>query len=64
MLKNRLLEIRLKLGYRFQKDFAEYLGLSKKEYNLLENNKRDVTLEKAYEIAERLNMKIEDIWFK
>lgn len=64
MLKNRLLEIRLKLGYRFQKDFAEYLGISKKEYNLLENNKKDATLEKAYEIAEKLNMRIEDIWFK
>lgn len=64
MLKNRLLEIRLNLGYKFQKDFAEYLGMSKKDYNLIENNKKGISLENAYLIAEILNLKIEDIWFK
>ncbi len=27
MIKNRLLEIRLKLGYKYAKDFAEYLEI-------------------------------------
>ncbi|EOR27400.1 hypothetical protein A500_04636 [Clostridium sartagoforme AAU1] len=64
MLKNRLLEIRLKLGYKFQKDFAEMLGMSKKDYNLVENNKKGTSLENAIDIAEKLNMKVEDIWFR
>lgn len=64
MIKNRLLEIRLKLGYKFQKDFAEVLSMSKKDYNLIENNKKGISLEKALFIAEKLNMKVEDIWFK
>lgn len=64
MLKNRLLEIRLQMGYKFQKDFAEFLGLSKKDYNLIENNKKGISLDNAYLIAEKLEMKIEDIWFK
>lgn len=42
-MKNRLLEIRMQMGYRFQKDFAEYLGISQSEYNRLENNTKQVT---------------------
>ncbi|MDU2489339.1 MAG: helix-turn-helix domain-containing protein [Clostridium celatum] len=64
MVKNRLLNIRLELGYKFQKDFAEFLGMSKKDYNLIENNKKGISLEKALEIASRLNLKVEDIWFR
>lgn len=64
MLKNKLLEIRLKLGYKNSKDFANFLGINKSMYSLIENNKRNVNLENAFDIAEKLNMKIEDIWFK
>lgn len=64
MLKNKLLEIRLKLGYKNSKDFADFLGVNKSMYSLIENNKRNVNLENAFDIAEKLNMKIEDIWFK
>ena len=64
MVKNRLLNIRLELGYKFQKDFAEFLGMSKKDYNLIENNKKGISLEKALESASRLNLKVEDIWFR
>ncbi|MZK54105.1 helix-turn-helix domain-containing protein [Clostridium beijerinckii] len=63
-VKNRLLEIRLSLGYKNSKDFAEFLGLNKSMYSLIENNKRNVNLENAYDIAQKLNMKIEDIWYK
>ncbi|KZL88789.1 hypothetical protein [Clostridium magnum] len=39
-IKNRLLEIRLKLGYKNVKDFADFLGLGKSNYSLIENNKK------------------------
>lgn len=61
--KNRLLEIRLQLGYKFQKDFAEFLGMSNKDYNLIENNKKGISLENALLIAQKLNMRVEDIWY-
>lgn len=64
MIKNRLLEIRLKLGYKNSKDFAEFLEVNKSMYSLIENNKRTVTLDTAYNIAEKLNLIIEDIWYK
>lgn len=63
-MKNRLLEIRLILGYKKQKDFAEYLSMSPKDYNLLENNKKGISLDNAIAISKKLNMKIEDIWFE
>ena len=64
MVKNKLLEIRLSLGYKFQKDFAEFLNMSKKDYSLTESNKKSTSLENAFLIAEKLNMKIEEVWFK
>ncbi len=64
MVKNRLLEIRLRLGYKYAKDFAEYLGIKGSMYSLIENNKKNVSLDNAFEIAEKLNMKIEDIWYR
>lgn len=62
-IKNRLLEIRLELGYKFQKEFAEFLGMSAKDYNLIENNKKGISLENAFKIAQKLNKNIEDIWY-
>lgn len=64
MLKNRLLEIRLKMGYKNSKDFAKFLGISNSMYSMLENNKRVVGLDNAFIISEKLNMKIEDIWYR
>ncbi|GAA0768765.1 hypothetical protein GCM10008908_09490 [Clostridium subterminale] len=64
MLKNRLLEIRLNRGYKNSKDFADFLGISRSMYSMIENNKRVVGLDNAFQIAERLNMRIEDIWYK
>lgn len=61
-IKNNLLDIRLKLGYKHAKDFAEFLGMGKSNYSLLENNKKQVTLEQAFIIAKKLNMKLEDIF--
>lgn len=61
-IKNRLLEIRLKLGYKTSKDFAKFLGVGKSNYSLIENNKKQVTLEQAFIIAKKLNMKVDDIF--
>ena len=44
------------------KDFAEMLGINYTTYSKIENNKKSVSLENAYEIAKRLNRNIEDIW--
>lgn len=62
MIKNRLLQIRISLGYRKAKEFGEFLSLSKSAYSLLEHNKKQVTLYKAFKIAKKLNMKLEDIF--
>ena len=62
MIKNKLLEIRLQLGYKFQKDFAEFLGMEQQDYNRIENNKKQVSLETALSIAGKLNMHVEEIF--
>ncbi|MEY8001142.1 helix-turn-helix transcriptional regulator [Clostridium sp. Mt-5] len=64
VIRNRLLEIRLKMGYKKQKDFAEFLGLDGNDYNRIENNKKQVTIETAFNISEKLGIKIEDIFYK
>lgn len=61
-IKNRLLEIRLKLGYKNAKDFADFLGLGKSNYSLIENNKKQVTLEQAFKIARKLHMNVEEVF--
>ena len=38
MIKNRLEDIRLILGYRRAKDFANYLGVSQSHYSQWANN--------------------------
>lgn len=63
IIKNRLLEIRLEKGYKFQKDFADFLGVDRQDYNKIENNKKQVGMKVAFAIAEKLNMKVDDIFF-
>ena len=55
MVKNRLLEIRLSLGYKKQKEFAEYLEVSKASYNKWENNSSQPGVETILLIANKLN---------
>lgn len=64
MVRNKLLEIRLKLGYKKQQDFAEFLGINRNTYSLIENNKKSVNLDNAFLIAAKLGMRIEDIWYR
>lgn len=61
MVKNRLLEIRLKLGYKKQKDFAEYLSLRQPQYNRYENNIAQPSIEQLFQIANKLEININDI---
>lgn len=61
MVKNRLLEIRLRLGYKKQRDFAEFLEMKASYYNKLENNKAVLTVDTLFKIARKLNMEITDI---
>lgn len=64
MIKNRLLQIRLQKGYKNAKDFAKLLEISTSMYSMLENNKRAVSLDNAFDIAEKLNMTINEIWYR
>lgn len=61
MVKNKLLEIRLRLGYKKQRDFAEFLEMKASYYNKLENNKAVLTVDTLFKIARKLNMEITDI---
>lgn len=64
MVKNRLLEIRLKLGYKKQKDFANFLGIGNSHYNKLENNNLLITVDILFKIAKKLNMDISEIVYE
>lgn len=61
MLRNRLLEVRLKMGYKFQKDFAEFLGIARNQYTRYENNSVQPSLEVLYDISRKLNCHMEDL---
>lgn len=61
MVKNKLLNIRLNLGYKKQKDFADHIGVSQASYNKWENNSSQPGVETILQIAKKLNIKIEDI---
>ncbi|KGO12959.1 helix-turn-helix transcriptional regulator [Clostridium botulinum] len=60
-IKNKLLDIRLSMGYKTQKEFAEFLEIRRVQYNKYENNKEQPTLEALYKISLKLNMKMENI---
>jgi len=64
MVKNRLSEIRLQMGFRFQKDFAEFLGLDPWLYNRYEKNAVQPSAETLLLICEKTNRKIEDVIYK
>lgn len=61
-VKNRLLEIRLSMGYKFQKDFGEFLEIDPNNYNQIENNKKQVSLEVALKISQKLNLHTDEIF--
>jgi len=64
MVKNKLLQIRLSLGYKFQKDFADFLQINQYQYCRYENNTTQPSLEILLNITEKLKCKMEDIIYK
>lgn len=70
MIRNNLEAIRLQLGYKFQKDFADWLGINVSMYCLYENNKKtkpdpNVMFLIYDKIKGRMpDIKFEDIFYK
>jgi len=61
-VKNRLKEIRMREYLMDPGEFAKLLGISNKVYWSWENDKSRPTLEKALEVADKLNKDVKDIW--
>ncbi|OOM37162.1 helix-turn-helix protein [Clostridium beijerinckii] len=49
------------MGYKKQKDFADYIGVSQVSYNKWENNSNQPSLEMVLKISNKLNLKIDEI---
>lgn len=64
MVKNKLLQIRLRLGYKTQKEFSEFIQVNQYQYCRYENNINQPSLEVLLNIAEKLNCKLDDIVYK
>lgn len=60
-IKNRFLQIRLQKGYRFAKEFAEYLEINNQQYSRYESNKSQPSLDIVYKSAKKLRLLMEDI---
>ncbi|WP_055070686.1 helix-turn-helix domain-containing protein [Clostridium massiliamazoniense] len=60
-IKNKLLQVRLQLGYRKQIEFAEFLGLNKTQYNKYENNMQQPSIEIFYKISKKLGISIDEL---
>ena len=63
MVKNRLREIRMREYMMDPEEFAALINVNIKSYYSYERDFSKPTLEKALEIANKLNKKIEDIWY-
>lgn len=62
-VRNRLYDIRHELRIDHQTQMADHLGLPREQYNRYENQRQQPTLEIALQIAQRLQMPIEDIFY-
>lgn len=61
VMKNKFLHIRLQRGFRFAKEFADFLEINNQQYSRYEANKSQPSLEIVYKAAKKLNIPIEDI---
>lgn len=64
VLQNRLREIRFKEYAASSTDFAKKLGVSISVYSAWERGKTFPSLEKAYDVAKRLDRTVIDIWYE
>lgn len=63
MANNKLREIRMKEFMMEPQDFAKHLGINNKTYYSWEKGTAGPSLDKALEIAKKLNKSVEDIWY-
>lgn len=63
MIKNRLKEIRMREYAMESGEFAKLLGIHYSTYSSWEIGVSRPTLDKAFEIANKLNKTITDIWY-
>ncbi|NFO57751.1 helix-turn-helix domain-containing protein [Clostridium botulinum] len=63
VVKNKLKEIRMREYLMAPGEFAKFLGMSIKTYSGWENEYSRPTLEKALEVANKLNKNVNDIWY-
>lgn len=63
MVKNRLKEIRMREYMLEQKEFADHLGVGLTTYFNWEKGTSKPPLEKALEIANKLNKDVKEIWY-
>jgi putative transcriptional regulator len=64
MIRNNLLKIRLSLGYKFSKDFAEYLDVNANLYGRWESNAAQPSGENLLKICNRTGLTIQDILYE
>ncbi len=63
MVENRLKEIRMKEYLMNQTEFANMLGFDLKTVSNWERGISTPTLERAIKVSEKLNKKVNDIWY-
>lgn len=63
MANNRLREIRMREYLMEPQEFANHVGVNYKTYYSWEKGVAGPSLDKALEIAKKLNKTVEDIWY-
>lgn len=64
MVKNRLKEIRMKEYMMTSQEFATMLEIKLSTYSRWENGENNPNLEKAFEIAKKLNKELTEVWYQ
>ena len=62
-VKNRLKEIRMREHMLSSKDFAKMLGVNYTTYSNWETGISKPTLDAAFQISQKLNKKVDEIWY-
>lgn len=60
-MKTRLQELRMRAGYKSAKEFSDKHGISYDTYAAYENGKRNLSLAKAWELADMLGCTLDEI---
>lgn len=63
-LKNKLKEIRMKEYMMTSKEFANLLDIKLSTYSRWESGENNPNLEKAFEIATKLNKELTEVWYQ